>query len=70
MKCVTNGNEVKRIKNGEAERMVAGGRWRYCPKSTYKAYLKNGGKVLVGGDKVRQRKESEVAVRKALGMVS
>jgi hypothetical protein len=38
MKTVKNNiNEVRRVKDNEAEGMVRSGSWKYCPKSEWKA---------------------------------
>jgi hypothetical protein len=39
MKCVknTSTNEVKRVSNEAAERLVANGNYAFCPKSEWKA---------------------------------
>jgi hypothetical protein len=34
--CVTNGEEVKRIKRTEAAKLVSTLKWKYCPKSEWK----------------------------------
>lgn len=45
MKTVKQGQEYKRVKNEEAEKLVAKG-WKYCPKEEWKM-------------KVREAKESK-----------
>jgi len=34
-------NEIRRVKNGEAEERVNNGHWKYIPKSEWKAQFKN-----------------------------
>lgn len=36
MKCIKNGNEVRRVTDEQATEMVAKGSWAYCPKSEWK----------------------------------
>lgn len=41
MKCVKNSkDEVRRVKDAEAAKLVASGQWHYVPKSVWKASRK------------------------------
>lgn len=36
MKCVKNADTVRRVSDEEAERLVATGKWQYCPKDDWR----------------------------------
>lgn len=45
MKCIkrklgNNKEEITRVKNGEAARLVATGEVKYCPKHSWRNYIK------------------------------
>lgn len=48
--CVSNDSEVKKVKRTEAEKLVASGKWKYCPKSEWKKATRT--EVVVSTEKV------------------
>jgi hypothetical protein len=59
MKCIINGNEVRKVSNEQAAEMVTKG-WAYCPKHIWKEQIRDKKEAVAPAVAEKQAEKEEV----------